>query len=208
MHHSVTGCCPSINKGHLSREKEKLLGESHFQPIHCKKEKEKKCGDNKCNKMAVYAVTRGMIRDHPDMLRLMSLYYVLTDFCMGRKETEGGWALCGEERKMLCWATKQKVSDSLFPHSERVAAVRTGSRRVTVLRLGGRRGGVDRQRALCPTFSSNLVQTDQYTTIHSSVLFEQFRGLNVTGRQELPTDRAHCKTKKLRCIKGCVSGEK
>lgn len=55
-----------------------------------------------------------MIRDHPGMLRLVGLYCVHTDFCMGRKETERGWYYVGR-RKMLCWATKQKVSDSLFP---------------------------------------------------------------------------------------------
>lgn len=55
-----------------------------------------------------------MIWDHPGMLRLVGLYCVHTDFCMGRKETERGWYYVGR-RKMLCWATKQKVSDSLFP---------------------------------------------------------------------------------------------
>ena len=55
-----------------------------------------------------------MIRDHPGMLRLVGLYCAHTDFCMGRKETERGWYYVGR-RKMLCWATKQKVSDSLFP---------------------------------------------------------------------------------------------
>lgn len=76
---------------------------------------QKMSGHSKFNKMAVYAaVTCGMIRDHPGMLRLVGLYCARTDFCMGRKETERMDIMWGR-RKMLCWATKQKVSDSLFP---------------------------------------------------------------------------------------------
>lgn len=97
---------PRWTKGTVPNKKEKwkLLGESHFRPIHCKKKKEKKklSGHNKFNKMAVYAaVTCGMIRDHPGMLRLVGLYCVLTDFCMGRKETERGWILCGKKKNAL-----------------------------------------------------------------------------------------------------------
>lgn len=52
--------------------------------------------------MAVYAaVTCGMIRDHPGMLRLVGLYCAFTDFCMGRKETERGWILCEKKKNAL-----------------------------------------------------------------------------------------------------------
>lgn len=63
---------------------------------------QKMSGHNKFNKMAVYAaVTCGMIRDHPGMLRLVGLYCVPTDFCMGRKESERGWILCGKKKNAL-----------------------------------------------------------------------------------------------------------
>lgn len=86
-------------------------------------------GHQKRNKMPFYAAVRcGMIRDHPGMLRLVRLYCALSDFCMGRKETERGWILCGKKKNALLVkrCTKQKVSDSLFHPIQNRAWVQPG----------------------------------------------------------------------------------
>ena len=88
---------------------QKTAMESHFGPIHCKTSVH-----NKINKMAVYAtVMCGMIRDHPGMLRSEGLHCVNTNFCIGGERERG--CILFRKRKMLCWATLSKVSDSLFP---------------------------------------------------------------------------------------------
>lgn len=90
--------------------------------------KTKKIGHSKCNKTAVSAVvTCGMIRDHPDILRLVGLFCGgLTNFCMEAERDMDDDIMLGE-RKMLCWATKQKVSDSLFPIQSRGRAQPRGT---------------------------------------------------------------------------------
>lgn len=104
MHHSVTGFWPSEQKAiDPNKKKKELLGESHFPPIHC--EKEKSVGTGDFNKTVVYAaVICGMIRDHPDMLKLVGLYCAPTDFCMGRKDRRRMdimWGAGGKKNALL-----------------------------------------------------------------------------------------------------------
>lgn len=99
MHHGVTGFSPpQRTKRALIQTKRKTAMGVTFSTNSL----QKMSGHNKFNKMAVYAaVTCGMIRDHPGMLRLVGLYCVPTDFCMGRKESERGWILCGKKKNAL-----------------------------------------------------------------------------------------------------------
>lgn len=93
---------------------------------------QKMSGHNKFNKMAVYvAVTCGMIRDHPGMLRLVGLYCVPTDFCMGRKESER-MDIMWEEEKCFAGQLSKKCLIHYFPFKAG-AARRASSRHVTVL---------------------------------------------------------------------------
>lgn len=88
------------------REGEKLLGESHFRPIHCKK-----ClGTINLIKWQFYAaVTCGMIRDHPGMLRLVGLYCALTDFCMGAERDRERMDIMREKEKCFAGQLSKSV---------------------------------------------------------------------------------------------------
>lgn len=127
---------------------------------------QKTSGHNKFNKMAVYAAgTCGMIRDHPDMLRRVGLHCVPSPFCMGRKEAER-MDIMLEEEKLLCWATKQKESDSLYPIQRGGEAHRSpghasgASRRArprqTDWTMAGRQGSLWKRRAGSPESCGQL----------------------------------------------------
>lgn len=118
MHHSVTGFSPSWTKG-IDLKHKKLLGESHFHNCSLQKKKEKKSlGHNHVHKKkkwgwggGVYAVTCGMIRDHPGMLRLVRLHCAAYRFLYsGRAERdpERGWTLLWRQEKMPSWATRHQ----------------------------------------------------------------------------------------------------
>lgn len=55
-----------------------------------------------------------MIREHPGMLRLVGLYCALTDFCMGRKETERV-DIMWEKEKCFAGQLSKKYPIHYFP---------------------------------------------------------------------------------------------
>lgn len=96
--------------------------------------------------MVVFAVvTCGIIRDRPGMLRLVRLYCVCLQISVwgGKKLREDGYYV--GRRKMLCWATKQKVSNSLFPPPIQSQHNQQGCRCHSSGASWQSRGGVDLQ---------------------------------------------------------------
>ena len=108
MHHSVTGFPPLNKQRALIQTKRK---ETATRPIHCKK----------CLDTIKLIKWQFMQRLHVEWSGITlacsdwwaSIVHLQISVWGGKRQREDGYYV--GKRKMLCWATKQKVSDSLFP---------------------------------------------------------------------------------------------